>query len=240
LRETMIALRKIRPDVMFRARGIGNYGDYYTPEGKVPGAKTDTDMPWFVIYPLGQGFSYGGPGDNYKGSKWIIQNLADIVAKGGNFMVGVGPDRNGRFSPTAMNQLEEAGQWLRVNREAIYDTRPRAGDLWKEGADASFADPKMAGGEQSTAGGNSLIRFTRSKDGREVYAICMQWPGSQLRLKTVRAKTGSKVTLLGLNRPLKWRNEPDALSIQIPNALQDEAQRPCKVAWCFTIEATQA
>ena len=240
LRETMIALRKIQPNVMFRARGIGNYGDYYTPEGKVPGAKTDTDMPWFVIYPLGQGFSYGGPGDNYKGSKWIIQNLADIVAKGGNFMVGVGPDRNGKFSPTAMNQLEETGQWLRVNREAIYDTRPRAGDLWKEGADASFADAKTASGEPSTAGGNSPIRFTGSKDGREVYAICMQWPGSQLRLKTVRAKTGSKVRLLGLNRPLKWRNEPDALAIQIPDGLQDEAQRPCKVAWCFRIEATQA
>ena len=43
---------------MFRARGIGNYGDYYTPEGFVPGAKENTNMPWMVIYPLGDGFSY--------------------------------------------------------------------------------------------------------------------------------------------------------------------------------------
>jgi alpha-L-fucosidase len=237
LRETMIALRKIQPDVMFRARGIGNYGDYYTPEGKVPGAKTDTDMPWFVIYPLGHGFSYGGPGDTYKGSKWIIQNLADIVAKGGNFMVGVGPDRDGKFSTTAMNQLEEAGQWLKVNREAIYDTRPRPGDLWKEGAEASFATPTAAPSGPIPAGESGPIRFTRSKDGRNIYAICMQWPGSQLRLKTVRAKSGSQLMLLGVNQPLPWQNQNDALTAQIPDALQEEAHRPCKVAWCFRIEA---
>jgi alpha-L-fucosidase len=36
LRETLIELRKLQPDVMFRARGIGNYGDYYTPERFIP------------------------------------------------------------------------------------------------------------------------------------------------------------------------------------------------------------
>ena len=93
LRETMLALRRIQPDVMFRARGIGNYGDYYTPERFVPGDKEATDMPWFVIYPLGQGFSYAGAQDHYKGSPWVIENLVDTVAKGGNFMVGWAPPR---------------------------------------------------------------------------------------------------------------------------------------------------
>ena len=73
LRETMIELRKIQPEVMFRARGIGNYGDYYTPEGFVPGAKENTNMPWMVIYPLGRGFSYMEH-DHYKGrdGSWSI------------------------------------------------------------------------------------------------------------------------------------------------------------------------
>ena len=53
LRETILHLRRIQPHVMLRARGIGNYGDYYTPEGFVPGDKGNTDTPWFVIYPLG-------------------------------------------------------------------------------------------------------------------------------------------------------------------------------------------
>ena len=50
--------RKLQPNVMLRARGIGNYGDYYTPEGFVPGNPENTNMPWFVIYPLGRSFSY--------------------------------------------------------------------------------------------------------------------------------------------------------------------------------------
>jgi len=108
IRETMKALRDIAPDVMFRARGIGNYGDYYTPEGFVPGSKENTDMPWMVIYPLAHSFSYDPDGSRYKGSEWVIRNLVDSVAKGGNFMVGIGPDGDGRFHPTAVKQLEES------------------------------------------------------------------------------------------------------------------------------------
>jgi alpha-L-fucosidase len=242
LRETILALRRIQPDIMFRARGIGNYGDYYTPERFVPGDKEATDMPWFVIYPLGQGFSYAGAQDRYKGSSWVIENLVDTVAKGGNFMVGVGPDRDGRFSPTVIDQLGEVGLWLRVNGEAIYDSRPRPGDLWKEGEEVTFSAPQLAnGGKPSAVGRNVPIRFTRSKDGRVLYAICLRWPGPSLSLNSVPARQDSKITLLGSGEPLRWRvDNGNKLVIEIPGSLQDEANRPCKVAWTFRIESQNA
>jgi len=206
--------RKIQPDVMFRARGIGNYGDYYTPEGFIPGNQGNTDMPWFVIYPYGKSFSYLRD-DKYKGVDWIINSLTDIVAKGGNFMVGIAPDGNGRFDPDVVQSLREAGAWLKVNGEAIYATRPRDGELWKEG---------------------ELIRFTRTKDKKVVYAISRGWPGEILNLETVEPVKGSKIYMLGWPKPLRWEYGPEkGLQIKLSKKLQLETNQPCNIAWVFKI-----
>ncbi len=216
LRETMLYLRKLRPDVMYRARGIGNYGDYYTPEGFVPGSKENSDTPWFVIYPLGGSFSYEPRGENYKGSKWIVDNLIDSVAKGGNFMAGIGPDGNGRFHPKAIEQLRQTGAWLRIYGEGIYATRAREGDLWREG-------------EQ--------IRFTRSKDYKTVYAYSLEWPGDQLILKSVKPKEKSKIYLLGNNTFLKWMYDASrGLVIDLPAELKVTIPEAGQLVYGFKIE----
>lgn len=216
LRETILKLRKLQPDVMLRARGIGNYGDYYTPEGFVPGSKENTNVPWMVIYPLAKGFSYDSDPARYKGTAWIVNNLVDTVAKGGNFQVGIGPDATGRFHPAAVQQLREAGRWLTVNGEGIYGTRPRDGALWAEGDD---------------------IRFSRTKDRRHIYALSLNWPGTSLVLKSVKAQPGSQITMLGAAGSLNWREDPSrGLVIDVPANLQDESRRPCKYAYCFRIE----
>jgi alpha-L-fucosidase len=216
LRATIKRARKLQPDVMFRARGIGNYGDYYTPEGWIPGSKENTTMPWMVIHKLAGTWVYQPDTNKYQGADWIVENLADIAAKGGNFMVGIGPDASGRFHPRIVQTLQETGAWLKVNGKAIYGTRPRSGGLWKEG---------------------QTVRFTRTKDNQFIYAICLKWPGETLTLRTVRAKPGSIVTLLGVQKPLTWRNDREqGLVIEIPAALQTETNRPCQLAYAFRIE----
>lgn len=216
LRETIIDLRKIQPGVMLRARGIGNYGDYYTPEGFVPGSKENTDVPWMVIYPLASSFSYDPHAENYKGAAWIVRNVVDTVAKGGNFQIGVGPDGSGKFHPEAVSQLKEGGRWLQLNGRAIYATRPRAAALWREGDD---------------------LRFSRSKDSRFVYAFAMNWPEQELAIRTVRPKSGSSIRLLGFAPPLAWREDAGrGVVISLPSVLQDPAKRPCQFAWVFEIE----
>lgn len=214
LRQEIKDLRKLQPEVMFRARGIGNYGDYYTPEGFVPGNKENTDMPWFVIYPHGNSFSYVR-NDDYKGVGWIINSLTDIVSKGGNFMLGIGPDATGRFHPQVIQAIKETGAWLKVNGEAIYSTRPREGDLWKEG---------------------DTIRYTRTKDNKTIYAISRGWTGRILKLKTVIPEPDSKIYMLGWMKPLQWKyNKNTGLEIYLPAELQDESKRLCKIAWSYKI-----
>ncbi|TAM93334.1 MAG: hypothetical protein EPN39_20360, partial [Chitinophagaceae bacterium] len=215
LRDTMIYLRNLCPDVMYRARGIGNYGDYYTPEGFVPGNKENTDTPWFVIYPLGSSFSYDPHPGNYKGADWIVKNLIDSAAKGGNFMAAIGPDGTGKFHPTAVKQLRKTGAWLRVNGEGIYATRPREGDLWKEGED---------------------IRFTRSKDKRTVYAFSYKWPQDKLILSSVKPRRDAEVYMMGMHTPLKWEYDSSrGLIIDIPGELKDTLPPDLQFSFGFKI-----
>lgn len=216
LRKTLLEIRRLQPDVMLRARGIGNYGDYYTPEGFVPGGQEPSDVPWFVIHKLGPSFSYEPEASKYKSAEWIVHNLIDAVAKGGCFMVGVGPDPDGRFHPTAIDRLRQAGRWLQVNGEAIYATRAR--QVWREG---------------------DTIRLNRTKDAATVFAHCLAWPGPRLRLHSVKLRQGQPVHLLGHPNPLHARQDPTGLTIEIPESLQQESNRPCPFAWVFRIPITQ-
>ena len=215
LRKTILQLRKLQPEVMLRARGIGNYGDYYTPEGFVPGDKSNTETPWMVIYPLASGFSFDPDASHYKGSRWIVHNIVDTAAKGGNFQVGIGPDASGRFHPVAIEQLRDVGRWLRVCGEGIYATRAREAAHWREGDE---------------------IRFTRAKDNRTVYCFALQWPGKSLTLQSVKPKADSKITMFGYPEPMKWKFDSAlGLKIDIPEILQSEDRRPNQYAWGWTM-----
>ena len=168
-----------------------------------------------VIYPLAGGFSYDPDAAHYKGAKWIVDNIIDTAAKGGSFQVGIGPDATGRFHPTAIEQVKQVGVWLRTCGSGIYATRPREGDLWREG---------------------ETIRFTRTKDNRTIYCFALEWPGKVLQLRSVRPQPGSKITMFGYPDALRWKfDSTTGLEIEIPESMAAEARRPSDYAWGWTI-----
>ena len=205
-----IARRK-QKDLLIVDRTVGGkYENYRTPEQEVP----DKPLPyvWESCITMGDQWSYK-PDDQYKSTHHLIHLLVDVVAKGGNLLLNVGPDAQGQFPPTALQRLKEIGDWMQVNSDAIHGTRPIA--PYKEGK----------------------VALTRKGDA--VYAIYLADEGkdalpAQVQLTSIQPKPGSTVRLLGSQQPLHWRSEAGKLTIEVPESLQKTP--PGDHAFTFKIE----
>lgn len=217
MQEVARMARELRPNCMLRWRGIGGYGDYQTPENYIPGNESQGTMPWQVIHTLSTRkiFSYEPDSRYIRGGDWIVSKLIDIVSKGGNLMIGVGPDLTGSWHPKVLESLSYAGKWLEINGEAIYGTRPCK--IIKEGQ----------------------VYYTRKKDNTATYAIVEGWPGDSLFVGHISPLEGSEVYLLGYEKPLVWEKRGDGIVMRLPEELQDKTNRPCEQAYSFKINGSQ-
>lgn len=131
LSRIMKEARKIQPWLMVADRTVGGRNEnFITPEQSVP--DHPILVPWESCVTLGTSFSFRFD-DTYKSAKTVIHMLCDIVAKGGNLALNIGPQPDGRLPAKACSVLEEVGVWLKKNGYAIYGTRPvapyRAGNI---------------------------------------------------------------------------------------------------------------
>jgi len=92
-----------------------------TPEQKTP--EKALPVPWESCITMGGAWGWV-KNDNYKSSKELVHLLVNIVAKGGNLLLGVGPNGKGNFEPKVYENLDLLGKWLETNGEAIYETNP--------------------------------------------------------------------------------------------------------------------
>ena len=114
--------RSENPDLLIVDRTVhGRYENYQTPEQQVP--DTLLPYPWETCMSMGNSWSYV-ENDNYKSTNKIIHYLVDIVAKGGNYLLNVGPSPTGELPAPAVERMREIGKWMKNNGEAIYGTRP--------------------------------------------------------------------------------------------------------------------
>jgi len=217
------------------------HGGYYTTE-YAAGMK-DASHPWEESRGMAHSYGYNRAEnlDDYKTGREFIMVLCDLVSRGGNFLLDIGPTADGRIPVIMQQRLLEIGDWLKVNGEAIYGTR-------YAGRACQWTDGKRPGqkfGEfmvkydlmgqigQAPKGEMAVKQAFFTKKGDTVYAITPGWPGAKLVLRDIKASRNSAVTLLGRNSKLNRRIRGNALEIEVPALTAD--QLPCQHAFTFKI-----
>ena len=97
------------------------WGDFATPEQHVPDSLIP-DRPWETCMTINDTWAYNPDDTNYKSTATIIKALVEVVGKGGNLLLNVGPRPDGTIQPEFRERLEGVGAWLRRNGDGIYGT----------------------------------------------------------------------------------------------------------------------
>ncbi|HEX8465179.1 MAG TPA: alpha-L-fucosidase [Abditibacterium sp.] len=186
-------------------------------------------QPWQTDTSIGDW--YYSDGYRYKVAEQVIHQLADVVSKNGNLLINVVQYADGSLPPEPQEFLREMAQWMPINGEAIYGTRPWTtyGEGPTRGRAGNF--------NENTAYTPQDIRFT-TKNGA-IYALTLGIPTETVRIKSLATGSGfvsgepTNVTLLGFKGQLKWNRSADGLEIQVP------ANLPLKHALAFKISGFQ-
>ncbi|MBK1875943.1 alpha-L-fucosidase [Pelagicoccus mobilis] len=157
----------------------------------------------------------------------VVHGLIDIVSKNGVLLLNISPKADGTIPEDQKNVLLEMGEWLEMNGEAIYATRPWY--VYGEGP-TQYQKGTHGGIKTTTIYTSKDIRYTQSKDGSYVYAFVLKQPGKDevITLESFkRGKAGEalaidSIQLIGSTEKVEWKRDMQGIHIEAPNTFESE------------------
>ncbi|EUC64021.1 alpha-L-fucosidase [Rhizoctonia solani AG-3 Rhs1AP] len=190
----------------------GNYSDFNTPEyftlNSYQVRKWESNSG---LDPHSYGYNSGTALDKYMKGVDVVKQLVDIVSKGGNYLLDVGPTATGQIIPEMTTPLLQAGKWLSYSGEAIYSTH-----FWPVGpADTTYN-----------------LRFTTTPEAFYLIALSRPESGVVRTEMPIPILEGDEVRLLGgSGKVLEWAREDKEVVIRIG----EEEVGLVEYAWVFKI-----
>jgi len=189
------------------------HGGYYTCQdrfnpGKLINHKWENAL---TVDKTSWGYNRQSYLNNYMTIEELLFELASTVSCGGNMLLNVGPTSDGRITPIYEERLTQIGEWLAINGESIYATKP-----WRA--------------QNETA---ASVWYT--SNGSTVYAIALAWPSNNALVLTVpKVADNTVVSILGSSVTLSYGIVNGALTIKIP-AEVDPSTLTSQWAWVFKL-----
>ena len=212
-------VHELQPAALINDR-IGVDGDFVTPEQEIPDriptksaagrapsaresqASSPATVPaagdfqlWETCMTINGTWAYNKNDQHFKSVPALIQELANVASKGGNFLLDVGPTPEGTIQPAFVERLQAMGAWMKVNGDSIYGT--------------------TYGPWQNLPFGKSTAK------GKTIYLHVFDWPSNaQLELPALQARV-SRITVLATRQNIRLKQKRDRLLITVPVAAPD-------------------
>ena len=202
------------PEILVNQRIGNDFGDIGIPgDNIIPDEASENT--WEGIATTNNSWGYKSYDKDWKSPLetlfWLIEN----VSKGGNFLLNVGPDGTGVIPPESVKNLLAVGDWLKINGDAIYDTRP-----WK----VSHEGPtkiEMKGTSHRENAENAFdfksndFWFTE-KNGK-VYVVALARPDSgSVLVDSLKGEAIKSIRLLGQSGALNWSSNEEGVDVSLP------------------------
>jgi alpha-L-fucosidase len=172
--EGLLALtRKLQPGIIINDRldlhDVKGGFDYLTPEQFMPAEWPTLDgkrVPWETCQTFSGSWGYHRDENTWKSGNQLIAMLIEVVSKGGNLLLNVGPTARGTFDDRAKDRLEQIGKWTQVNGRSIYGCTAAPDD---------FKKPE-----------NTYLTY--NPETKRLYIHILQWPYQTLYLPGYKGK----------------------------------------------------
>jgi len=205
--ELKALIRELQPECIINQRIGHKLGDYKVSEQEIP-ADGSYD-PWESCITMNKHWGYNKADANWKSPEKMIESLVDIVSKGGNLLLNVGPTGDGVIPAPSLERLALIGDWMDINGEAIHGCGPTPFgiELGRKIKDKS--------GKKKVV--DKLPWRATTKQGK-VFIHLFEWPGKQLTLPKLKSKIKSAVLLGQKGAVLEVSQTPEATVIQLPES----------------------
>lgn len=209
------ALLALKPGIITNNRLGGGYrGDTETPEQHIPPTGFG-DRDWETCMTLNDTWGFKSYDHNWKSTETIIRNLVDIVSKGGNYLLNVGPTAEGLIPEESVKRLREVGRWMAVNGESIHGTQANP-----------FPKPLEWG------------RVTR-KPGK-LYLHVFQWPADGQLTLPVKIGGGKARLLAKSEQAIEVASNVDGVTLKLPAVAPDPIDSVIALEYSGPLELVEA